>query len=297
MKIVYYPGCTLKTKARNLEEAALASLEALGVEAEELERWNCCGAVFSLADDDLIHQIAPVRVLVRAKDAGADKVVTLCSQCYNTLARANQLIRDDEEKRKTINLFMDDETDYAGEVEVVHYLEVLRDQVGWEKLRGAVKKPLTGMKIAPFYGCALIRPLEFAIGKPEGQPTIMEEFLTALGATPTTFSAALECCGSYETLINPEQGSARSAKVLGSALKAGVDALALSCPMCDYNLERRQAALREVDTSLGEIPVYYFSQLLAVALGLDAEVWRFDLNIDIARAALAERNLLEAGGA
>ncbi|MFH1502443.1 MAG: hypothetical protein ABIG03_05285, partial [Candidatus Eisenbacteria bacterium] len=118
-----------------------------------------------------------------------------------------------------------------------------------------------------------------------------------LGAVPTTFSAALECCGSYESLINPEQGLKRSATVLGSAVKAGVDALALSCPMCDYNLERKQAALREVDPSLGEIPVYYFSQLLAVALGLDAEVSRFDLNNDNARGLLEEKGLLSASGA
>ena len=122
MKISYYPGCTLKTKAKNLDRAAIASLEALGVEVQEIERWNCCGAVHSLTADDLIHQVGPVRNLVRAKEQGAAKLVTLCSMCYNTLARAIQIMKNDTVKRDTINRFMDEEIDYAGEVEVVHYL-------------------------------------------------------------------------------------------------------------------------------------------------------------------------------
>ena len=188
MKIGYYPGCTLKTKATNLEQTALAALRVLGVEYLELDRWNCCGAVFSLADDDLIHQVAPVRDLIRAREAGCDTLVTLCSQCYNTLARANLLMREDEEKRDTLNRFMDEEPDYDGEVEVVHYLQLLRDEVGWERLRQAVKVPLDGLKVAPFYGCTLVRPTEVAIDA--GDETILEDFLAALGAEAVPFVAA-----------------------------------------------------------------------------------------------------------
>ncbi len=125
MKIKYYPGCTLKYKAKNLEDSAIASLETLGCEVEEIERWNCCGAVYSLAEDDLIHKVAPVRDLIRVKEQGGDKVLTICSMCYNTLARANLLMKEDEEKRDTINRFMDEEIDYAGEVEVFHLLTVV----------------------------------------------------------------------------------------------------------------------------------------------------------------------------
>ncbi|MBW1805264.1 MAG: hypothetical protein JRJ06_02645 [Deltaproteobacteria bacterium] len=155
MKVIYYPGCTLKTKARNLGDTAVASMAELGVELEELDRWNCCGAVHSLADDDLIHQVAPVRVLIRAKEQGGDNLVTLCSMCYNTVARANLIMRDDEEKRETINRFMDEEEDYYGEVEVVHLLSFLRDRIGWDKLSEKVTNPLNGLKIAPYYGCTL----------------------------------------------------------------------------------------------------------------------------------------------
>jgi len=112
MKVSYYPGCTLKSKAKNLDRSAIAAMDLLGVELEELPRWNCCGAVHSLAEDDLIHRVAPVRDLIRVKEQGNDMVVTLCSMCYNTLARANLLMAEDLEKRKTINLFMDEEINY-----------------------------------------------------------------------------------------------------------------------------------------------------------------------------------------
>ncbi len=297
MKISYYPGCTLKTKAKNLEDSALASLAALGLEVEELERWNCCGAVYSLADDDLIHLVAPVRDLIRAKDAGADKVVTLCSQCYNVLARANNLMRDDEEKRKTLNLFMDEESDYAGEVEVVHYLDLLHDEVGFEALREKVKVPLKGLKVAPFYGCSLVRPYDVAVGGGSDHPTILEEFIKALGATSVDYSAVDECCGSYEVLVHAEEGRTQASKVLTSAQRAGADAMILSCPLCEYNLGKKQAAVREEHTQVGELPVYYFTQLLAIALGLDVESCHFDLNMDGAQALLEKRSFVSAPSA
>jgi heterodisulfide reductase subunit B len=142
MKVSYYPGCTLKTKSKNLEIPGIAAMAALGVELVELERWNCCGVTFSLADDDLIHVVAPVRDLIRVKEEGFDKVVTLCSMCYNTLAQANHLMRNDEEKRKTLNTFMEEEPDYSGEVEVLHLFNFLRDEIGWDKVKEAVKVPL-----------------------------------------------------------------------------------------------------------------------------------------------------------
>ena len=290
MKVSYYPGCTLKTKARNLEEAAVASMSALGVEFEELTRWNCCGAVHSLTEDDLIHQVAPVRDLVRAMEQGSDTVVTLCSMCYNTLARANRLMRDDEVKRKTINDFMDEEKDYAGEVEVVHFLTFLRDLVGWDALREKVKKPLSGMKVAPYYGCTLLRPENVAI-EPPGHPALMREFVAALGAEPVDFADKTLCCGSYQILAHPEAFLDVSAAILESALDAGADSLILSCPLCEYNLGKTQKKLLSLQKISREVPVYYFTQLLAVALGLDDAVCRFDLSDASALELLKCRNL------
>ena len=105
MKVSYYPGCTLKTKARNLERWAISAMARLGVELGEFPSWNCCGAVYSLTEDDLIHQLAQVRTLIRVKEERRNQVITLCSMCYNTLARANELMRNSKEKRNTINFF------------------------------------------------------------------------------------------------------------------------------------------------------------------------------------------------
>jgi heterodisulfide reductase subunit B len=290
MKVSYYPGCTLKTKAKNLESAALSSMTALGVEFKELPRWNCCGAVHSLADDDLIHHVAPVRDLIRAMEQGSEKVVTLCSMCYNTLARANLLMREDAVKRKTINDFMNEEKDYGGEVEVVHFLNFLRDEVGWEKLRESVKRPLSGLKVAAYYGCTLLRPKNVAI-EPPGHPRLMGDFLEALGASPVGFSNSALCCGSYQILMNREAALGAVSAIIGSASKAGAEAMVISCPLCEFNLAGSQGDLLETRKISKGLPVFYFTQLLALALGLDSEALRFDLNDPSSMELIKTRNL------
>jgi heterodisulfide reductase subunit B len=289
MKISYYPGCTLKTKAKNLDKAAVASLEAFGIEVEELERWNCCGAVHSLTADDLIHQVAPVRNLVRAKEQGADTLVTLCSMCYNTLARANTIMRTDTEKRDTINRFMDEEIDYSGEVEVVHYLTYLEKTVGWEKIRENVKIPLTGLKVAPYYGCTLHRPVEAGI-EPLGSYALMAGMLEAIGATVVEFSGGDRCCGSYQILDVEPGGNSASAEIINLASGAGVEALATSCPLCEYNLGKQQTQMMEKGRIEKNVPTFYFTQLLALALGIDTEICHFELNSPFSVELLKDRN-------
>jgi heterodisulfide reductase subunit B len=293
MKISYYPGCTLKTKAKNLERAAIASLEALGIEVQEIDRWNCCGAVHSLTADDLIHQVGPVRNLVRAKEQGATRLVTLCSMCYNTLSRANRIMKNDPVKRDTINRFMDEEIDYAGEVEVVHYLTFLQEKIGWDALRARVKVPLTDLQIAPYYGCTLNRPAEVGI-EPFGSFTLMTGMLEALGATVRPFSAADKCCGSYQVLAAPAGANSAAAAILNLAAGAGIEALATSCPLCEYNLGKQQAQMLEKGKIEKNIPTYYFTQLLAVALGLDAEICHFELNDKISVELLQSKKCLVA---
>lgn len=293
MKISYYPGCTLKTKARNLDRAAVASLEALGIEVAEIDRWNCCGAVFSLTADDLIHMVAPVRNLIRAKEQGAGKLVTLCSMCYNTLARANQLMREDAVKRDTINRFMDDEIDYVGEVEVVHYLTFLEEQVGWEKLKEQVKAPLTGLKVGTYYGCTLQRPAAVGI-EPFGSYTLMTGMMEALGATVVPFGAADKCCGSYQVLGVEAGENSAAAAIVNMADAAGIEAIATSCPLCEYNLGKQQNAMLAREKIAVAVPTYYFTQLLAVALGLDSDICHFELNDDRGLQLLKSRKYLAA---
>jgi len=281
----------LKTKAKNLEEPAIASMEVLGLELEEIRRWNCCGAVYSLADDDLIHQVAPVRNLIRAKEQGQDKLATLCAFCFNTLKRANLLMRENAEKRNTLNSFMDEEIDYGGEVKVVHLLEVLRDEIGWEALAQKVKLPLGELKVAPYYGCTLLRPREVAIDSVEN-PTILREFLKALGASPVDFPESTRCCGSYQVISNPDDISEYARAILNSALKHGAEALVLTCPLCDYNLGQGQKELMKKHSEFKGMPLFYFTQFLALALGLDPQVCHFELNYGSPESLLREKNLL-----
>ncbi len=291
MDLSYYPGCTLKTQAKNFEDSAIASMAALGVNLVELPRWNCCGTVYSLAEDDLVHHVAAVRTLIRAKEQGSNRVVTLCSFCYNTLKRADLLMRNSVEKRNTLNSFMDEEPDYAGEVEVVHLLQVLRDELGWEAVAEKVKVPLQNLKVAPYYGCTLLRPQEVAIDRME-RPTVLQELLQTVGADAIDFAFATECCGSFQTVSNPGFVTERAYAILSFAQRQGAEAIVLSCPLCSFNLGQKQGELRQKYSDFRGIPIIYFTQLLALALGVDPEVCRFDLNFGEAEALLQDKGLI-----
>jgi len=249
----------------------------LGINLVEIQRWNCCGATYSLADDDLAHHLAPVRNLIRVNEQGKNKVATLCSFCYNALKRANLLMQNDQEKRKTLNDFMEEEKDYNGEVEVVHVLQVLRDDIGWGNISEKVKVPLHGLKVAPYYGCTLLRPKEVAIDDVE-RPTILGKLMAAIGAEVVDFPFATECCGSFQIVSNPDFVTQRAWDILSSALRREAEALVLTCPLCNFNLSQRQQELRRKYSDFKGIPIFYFSQLLALVLQLDPQLCHFELS-------------------
>lgn len=267
MKVSYYPGCTLKNTSKNFEDSAISSLARLGVEVVELPRWNCCGTVYSLAADDIFHQLAPIRVLIRAKEAGSDRLMTLCAMCYNTLKRANERVRKDAEELDKINQFMYLEAvKYEGDVEVQHLLELLRDEVGFGALSERVVRPLTGLKVASYYGCLLVRPKGIGLDDTEN-PTVLDDLMAALGATPVDFPHKTECCGAYHTVNDAGAVAARAYQILGSAQRRGADAVVVSCPLCAFNLDHRQKVVKKRFLDFREVPVLYFTQLVAYAVG------------------------------
>ncbi len=287
MKIKYYPGCTIKTNAQHFEISTMAVLEQLGVELDELKRWTCCGTVYSLTSDDIMHHLAPVRNLLRAKEEGGDRVLTLCSMCYNTLKRANILIRGDSEKRDKIKDFMYKEVlGYEGDVEVIHLLQLLKE-IGFEKIKEKVNVSLEGLKVAPYYGCMLLRPEEAAIDDVEN-PTILENVIELTGAEAVNFPYKNECCGSYQTLRRLDIVIERTRTIINSARNSGADILLLTCPLCLFNLEAKQKEVMEKYFGFKEMPVIYFTQLLALAFGLSDEKIRFDLN-EISPVSLLEK--------
>jgi len=267
--LTYFPGCSLKEEAKEFEISAMAVMKALGLPLIEFERWNCCGTVFSLTEDDLMHQLATIRNLIRVQENGSEEIVTLCSMCYNTLKRSSLFVNRDKERLEKINAFMDREQAYEGKVEVRHLLEVLRDRIGWDKVEEAMIHSLEGLSVAPYYGCMLLRPREVGIDDPDN-PTIMQDLIEALWATPVEFPFQTECCGSYQVVDRRELIVERTHRILSSARRSGADVVITSCPLCQYNLQKTQSELKETIPTFEEMPVIYFTQLMAVALEVDS---------------------------
>lgn len=292
MKISYYPGCTLKNNAKNFEESALCSLNAIGVEVKELPRWNCCGTVFSLATDDLIHHVAPIRNLIRVKESNTDRVMTLCAMCYNTLKRANERVKADSESLDKINQFMyREEIDYEGDVKILHFLELLRDEIKFENIAKKVTNPLKNLKVANYYGCLLVRPKEIGFDDVEN-PTILDNLMTAMGADSIDFPYKTECCGAYQTVNNPEIIAERTYHILTSAQSQGAEVVTVSCPLCAFNLDHRQEETVQKFPEFKNIPILYFTQLMAIALGCPEKSLRFDLNSIDPKPILKEKGLI-----
>ncbi|MBI5237883.1 MAG: CoB--CoM heterodisulfide reductase iron-sulfur subunit B family protein [Deltaproteobacteria bacterium] len=275
LKIPYYPGCTLNTVAKGFDSSARESALAMGFEMDELKQWNCCGAAFPITPDNIIALTAPAKVLSNAKTAG-DTLTTLCSVCYNVLKRANKVMRDDRTKRSAVNSFMDD--GYDGSVNVTHFLEVLRDSIGFEKIKGMVKKPLKGIRAAAYYGCMLLRPFEDMGIDNADAPTIMEALLKALGAEPVFFPNRIECCGAHLAMSNKDIVTRLSGNVLSSAVRSGAEIIVTTCPLCQYNLEESRPKLSIGAPGYKDVPVVYFTQVLGLALGQDMERLGFEKN-------------------
>jgi heterodisulfide reductase subunit B len=260
--IPYYPGCTLKTHAQGLESCAIESCRAFGIELKEMNSWYCCGTVHSLAADDVIHQLAPVRNLSRVKALPSDRVVTLCAMCYNTLKRADLLLQTDSDKRVKLQSVMDrGEIAYeGGEVKVLHLLELIRDEIGFEAVKEKAGAGLKGLKVASYYGCLLLRPKEAAIDDAEN-PSIMENLVKALGGEAVDFPWKTECCGAYLTATKRDAVSLRTKEIISSAARRGAEAIMTSCPLCFFNLEERRDPPSEAN-----LPVFYFTELMSLAL-------------------------------
>lgn len=292
MKLSYYPGCTLKNHAKNFEDSALCSLNHLGIEVEEIPRWNCCGTVFSLSTDDLMHHLAPIRNLIRVKESGSDSVMTLCSMCYHTLKATDQRMKSNPEDLKTINDFMYRESvKYQGDVKVLHLLEILRDEVKFENLAKKVEKPLKNLKTASYYGCLLVRPKELGFDDMEN-PVIMENLMAALGAGTIDFPYKTECCASYQTVDKPEIVADRTHSIITSARNMGADVMVVSCPLCAFNLDHRQKNTAQKYPEFKSMPVLYFTQLTALAFGCGEKDLGFDLHYVDPRPLLKQKKLL-----
>lgn len=270
--IPYFPGCTCKADALPFEVSAKAVMRELDIEMREWDRWTCCGTVYSMTTDDLIHQLGPARNLIRVQEEGSDRVVTICSMCYSTLKLSAMMFDEDKEKLRKLNDFLYDEVDYEGGVRVMHLLELLRDDVGFDAVKERVVRPLKGLRVAPYYGCTLVRPTEAGIDDRE-EPRVMHDLLEALGAQVVDSPFKVECCGSYETVDRPEMVAEKCHRILADAVNRGADLVVTSCPLCEFNLDDRQEAISNIAPGFPGIPVLYFTSLMAMAFDLPKEEW------------------------
>ncbi len=260
----YFPGCTLKNKAVELDAYARASAEVLGFELKEIQDWQCCGGVYPMSTKEIAPKLPSVRALSDAFNHNQN-LVTLCSACYNVLKQTNNAMTNDENTiLKANNYLKQDGIEYHGETKVLHYLEVLRDVVGWDNVKAAVKNPLKGKKIGAYYGCLLLRPGNVMQFDDPENPQIIEDFIKAIGATPVIYAQRNECCGAYTVFENPSIPETRAQTILGNAEDFGAELLVTSCPLCRYNLIKNKKN--------SKLDVIYFSELLAEALGIKDSV-------------------------
>lgn len=266
MKVSYFPGCTLRTKAKQLDFYARKCAEILGVELCEIENWQCCGGVFVSAKDEIASKLSSVRALAAARDA-EQPLVTVCSACHNVIKQTNYAMQNDADFAAKVNRYMAQDPNpaapYAGETQVYHYLELLRDVVGFDKIKAAVVKPLTGKKIAAYYGCLLLRPGKVMQFDDVENPQIMEDLMRALGAEPVIYARRNECCGGYVALEDPASAKKKSNAVSENAASQGAELMVTACPLCKYNLVKNGSP----------VPVVYFIELLAEALGVKEDTY------------------------
>jgi heterodisulfide reductase subunit B len=289
VNIPYFPGCTLRTKAQGFDATGRASARALGIELIELTQWNCCGATFPMATDNELALVGPTRILIDAQKEG-ERLVTLCSICYNVLKRTARFLQENEEKRERINLFIEDE--YEGQIRVLHLLELLRNDLGFETVRERVVKRLAGLRVAPYYGCLLLRPQdEIGLDDPD-EPTILQDLLASLGCEVVDFPHKTECCGSYLTISAAGAAKEMAYTILDSAAIEGAEMVVTSCPLCQFNLDYRQKEMGQAHSSFRPIPVLYFTQLLSIALGLDGTDHGFEAHYVDPRPLLRKKALI-----
>ncbi|MBI1387835.1 MAG: disulfide reductase [bacterium] len=272
MTYLYYPGCSLKGTGKAYDESLLAVMKKLGVEQQEIDDWNCCGATAYMAvDQDRAYALAS-RNLALAEAQGRPngkpvEVLTPCNACYLVLLKAQKRLEEDAlGKRKLAGALESAGLNYEGKVSVRHPLDIFVNELGLDALKEKTVNPLNGLKVACYYGCQIVRP--YSTFDDQYDPVAMDQVLEAMGAETLKWPLKTRCCGGSMTGTIPEVGMRLSFIILKEAKKRGADVIATACPLCQFNLECYQNEMREEFGEAVDIPVVYFSQLMGKAMGL-----------------------------
>ncbi len=275
-KFTYYPGCSSEASAVHLDRSLRAILPKLGVELEDIADWNCCGAsVGHIAGGHLAHTALSGRNLAQAKQQGDNDVATPCAACYLNTHYTNEKMREDETLKAEVNEALSvANMSYDASLHVRHICEVIVNDVGMDKVKEQVTKPLSGLKVAGYVGCQTVRP--FARTERGGnfddsydQPHFLDDMIEACGAEAIDFENRTQCCGGSVSVMSPERGLHLMKKILDEAEAKGADVIATPCPLCQTNVEMFQDQINAKYGTSFNIPVVFYSQLMAVAFGMD----------------------------
>jgi heterodisulfide reductase subunit B len=265
----YFPGCSLEKMAHSYHVSTLETARALGVELKELEDWNCCGATAYFHVDELLAYTLCARNMAMAEKEGLN-LVAPCSGCYKNMYFARAHLKQDPDLAEHINAALaEDNLQFSGSIAVQHLIEMFVQDVGLPAIKAKVTRPLTGLRVAPYYGCQILRPRKAQ--EDVERPRFFEDLVSALGAVPVDYLLRLRCCGGALIITNREAALSLARNLLQSAVAARAAVIVTACPLCQVNLECYQKQVnREFGTELS-MPVMYFTQLMGLALGLAPE--------------------------
>lgn len=260
-KLTYYPGCSAHGTSREYENSVKIIMDALGIELQEIPDWNCCGASSAHVMNDSLSLALPMRNLILAQSMESKEITISCASCFSRMKTAKVELDANESVSEKLNKEMT-EGKYNGSVNVTSVLQHIYESVGTEELKKMVKKPLTGLKAACYYGCLLTRPKNIVQFDSPEYPVSMDQVVEALGAEAVPFDFKTECCGAAFSISAADIVYELSGKIIEMAKEAGADLIAVACPLCHSNLDMRQK---------GKMPVLYFTQLIALAMGHDSK--------------------------
>lgn len=267
MKYLYYPGCSLKSSGKLYEDSLLAVFKTLGVELEELEDWNCCGATNYMSINDKFAISISARNLAIAEKQGGGNLVAPCAACYMGLLKTQNYLDSDIELRdKVLEQLSKEGLTPEKNIRVRHPLDVLVNDIGMEAIKKAVKVPLNNVKVACYYGCQLIRP--FATFDNPHDPQTMDKIARAIGAEPVEWPIKTRCCSGSMTSTLTDIGLSMNFELLKEAKRRGSNVILTACPLCQFNLECFQGKISRKFHEDVKMPVMYFTQLLGLALGI-----------------------------
>ncbi len=268
LKYAYYPGCSLHASAGEYDLSTRELFKELEIGLTEVPDWFCCGATPAHNVDELLSLSLCAKNLELAEQVEGDLAVA-CAACFSRLKTTQHVLAESDVKRKQVEKAIDAPLKIDGKVK--HLLDIIAHDLGLEKLKSAVKKPLAGLKVACYYGCLLTRPTDVPNLDCVEAPTIMEDVLAAVGAETVPWTHRLECCGANFTLSRPGVVIQLTNAILDSAKAAGADCVMVGCPLCHGNLDIRQKEIEGVYNTSYALPVFYITQLVGMACGLSPE--------------------------